>query len=89
MLYLYYLSYLYILGYLQPILNPNLLLRKPSCLTPQHLRPLLQRHTHLHLPNGDQTFRKIQIIFLHEFDGHHDVVYVFENEGSLCCVLLF
>lgn len=76
-------------GYLQPIFNPNLLLRKLPCFTPQHLRPLLQRHPHLRLTNGHKTFRKIQIVLLHEFDGQHDVVYVFEDEGALRCVFVF
>lgn len=69
--------------YLQPVFNPNLLLRESPRLTPQHFRPLLQRHPHLRLPYRYKTFRQIHVIFLHELDGHHDIVYIFEDERSL------
>lgn len=65
--------------HLQPKLSPNSLLRKLLRLCPQHLRSFFQRHLYLLLSDGDQTFGEVQVILLEEFDGHHDVVYVFED----------
>ena len=66
-------------------LRLNLLLRKPPRLSPQHIGELLLRHSDL-IAHGHEAVGEVQVVLLHQFESHHQVVDVVEDEGAAVAV---
>ncbi len=65
----------------------NVFFREASSFLSQHIRQLLLRHLYL-LSDGNQATRKVRVVFLKQFEGHHEVIYVVENERPAIAVCL-